>query len=130
MLVEEAPVRVSGSVGRLAGCKRVRRQWVIEGRTEYLSITSAFGLGLLDNFFVILVYNRGLRRDQYISIQKNISRTRHDIDLAECEPASDWSPIMSGSLSSLEGAMKSSSSAVFLRFDGRGLSEHMSQRMF
>jgi hypothetical protein len=36
---------------------------------------------------------------------------------------------MSGSLSSSEGAMKSSSSVVFLRFAGRGLSKHMSQRM-
>jgi len=100
---------------------------MIEGRTEYLCITSAFGLGLLDNFVVILVHNRGLRRDQYITIQKDISRTRRDIDLVECEPASDWSPIMSGSLSSLEGAMKSLSSVVFLRFAGRGLSKHMSQ---
>lgn len=101
-----------------------------EGWTDHLCITSAFGLGLLDNFFVILVHNRGLRRDQYKTIQKNISRTRRDIDLVECEQASDWSSIMSGSLSSLEGAMKSSPSVVLLRFDGRGLSEHMSQRTF
>ena len=112
------------------GCIRVRRQSLAEGWTDYLCITSSLGLGQLDNFFVILVHNGGLRRDQYIAIQKNISRTRRDIDLVECEPASDWSPIMSGSLSSLEGAMKSSSSVVLLRLDGRGLSEHMSQRTF
>lgn len=51
------------------------------------------------------------------------------MDLVESEPASDWSSIMSGSLSSSEGAMKSSSSVVFLRFDGRGFSENMNQRM-
>jgi len=108
----------------------MRRQSTIEGRTEYLCITSAFELEPLDNFFVILVHNRGLRRDQYITIQKNISRIRRDIDLVECELVSDWSPMLSGSLSSLEGKMTSLSSVVFLRFAGRGLSEHMSQRMF
>jgi len=108
----------------------MRRQSTIEGRTEYICTTSAFELELLDNFFVILVHNRGLRRDQYKTIQKNISRTRRDIDLVECELASDWSPMMSGSLSSLEGMMKSLSSVGFLRFAGRGLSEHMGQRMF
>lgn len=102
---------------------------MIEDRTEYLRITLAFRPGLLDNFFVVLVHNRGLRRYWYIIIQKSVSRTRRDIDLVECEPASDWSSIMSGSLSSSEGAMKSSSSVVFLRFAGRSLSENMNQRM-
>jgi len=121
--VEEEPVRVSGGVGRLAGCKQVRGKSQTENRTEYFCTTSALGLGLLDNFFVVLVnfHNRGLRRDQYITIEKSIPRTRRDVLLIECESASDWSPIMSGSLSSSEGAMKSSSSVVFLRFAGRGL---------
>ena len=68
ILVKEETTRVSGSVDRLAGRKRMRRQSTIEGRTEYPCITSAFELELLDNFFVILVHNRGLRRDQYITI--------------------------------------------------------------
>jgi hypothetical protein len=123
--VEEEPVRVSGSVGRLAGYKCVRRRSVAEGQREYFCVTCAFGLGLLDDFFVLVqLHNRRLRKDQYKYVQRKVPHTRRDIDLVECKLASDWSSIISGSLSS-EGTMKSSSSLVFLRFPGRGLSKRM-----